>query len=525
MESISTYFEIYRNIFVLDFLRYFIPASVAFLLFWVIFRKTLGHRFIQQRWPSNKRLWSEFKYSLSTVAIFAIIGVGIYLAKQNGYTQFYDEPSQFGSAYLVISFIIMVLFHDMYFYWTHRWMHHPEIYRHVHKVHHLSTNPSPWAAYSFHPLEAVVQALVFPILIFTIPVYTGTAFIFLLYMILRNVMGHLGLELFPKKFMKQAWINWHTTTTHHNMHHEHFNYNYGLYFTWWDKWFGTEHKSYKERFEDVTHRKPDKTKVIVTLLLFSITGLSAQTPEGQWMTFDESSGAPLSIISVYKNKQADLWEGRIDSVILLPNQGENPICTECTGKLKDQPVIGMRFMWGYEKSGTEWIDGYITDPVDGTIYTSKIWFENENQLSVRAYGGPLGFFHRTQTWHSVDGQGIEGLWKTIDDTFNMPKSLVRLRIVEGKLTGTIEKLFLLPHEGNFPICIECHDDLKNQPVVGLRIMKGFKENDGEWNDGSILDPGNGMTYSAKFWLKNENTLIIRGYLGPFFRTQEWKRKD
>ena len=406
---LNEFLSAYSKIILIDFLRYFIPASAAFLLFWILLKKVLNHRFIQSNWPKSSKLWYEFRYSLSTVLIFATIGTGVHLANQRGYFHIYNGIQEYGWIYFFFSLIIMIVFHDTYFYWTHRWMHHPKVYNYVHKVHHMSTNPSPWAAYSFHPFEAIVQAMVLPIMLAFMPVHRLALFIFLIYMILRNVHGHLGFELFPKRFIRSKWINWHTTTTHHNMHHQYFNSNYGLYFTWWDKWFGTEHKSYKERFEDVTHRKPDKAKVIVMLLLFSITGLSAQTPEGQWMTFDESSGAPLSIIEIYQSQQTNLWEGRIDSVILLPNQGENPICAKCPGRLKDQPVIGMRFMSGYEKSGKEWGDGYITDPVDGTIYTSKIWFENENQLSVRAYGGPLGFFHRTQTWLRVDGQGIEGL--------------------------------------------------------------------------------------------------------------------
>lgn len=524
MGSFSTYFEIYQHIFLIDFLRYFIPASAAFLIFWKVFRKPLKHRFIQKRWPSNKRLWSEFKYSIGTVAIFATIGVGIYLAKENGYTQLYDVADQFGNFYMVLSFIIMVLFHDMYFYWTHRWMHHPKVYRYVHKVHHKSTNPSPWAAYSFHPLEAVVQAMVFPILIFTLPVYTGTAFAFLLYMILRNVWGHLGFELFPKRFMERRWINWHTTTTHHNMHHEHFNYNYGLYFTWWDKWFGTEHESYKERFEDVTHRKPEKSKVIIALFLFSFFGLNAQTPEGRWMTFDERTNRPLSIIQIFKDHDRNTYHGKIDSILIAPHLAENGICTQCEGNKKDQPIIGMELIWGFEKNGDTWKYGEILDPETGSVYTSKIWLEGTDDLYVRGYAGLFNLFYRTQKWTRLtSGNGIEGVWTSIDDRFDKPRAHVELRIENGELKGYVRKVFLLPHEGNYPLCSECEDDLKNQPIVGMKIMSDYRKVNDRWIDGTVLDPGNGTKYSSVFWLQDEGTLHIRGYWGPFYRTQVWRR--
>lgn len=255
MDSFNALVDTYLHIITIDFLRYFIPASLAFFLCWILFKEKLKHRFIQKNLPSAKKLWTEFRYSMSTVSIFAVIGVGIVTADKHGLTQLYHKVGDFGLLYLAGSLLIMVLFHDMYFYWTHRWMHHPRLYKYVHRVHHLSTNPSPWAAYSFHPLEAIVQALVFPIILFSMPVHTSVAFAFLIYMIVRNVWGHLGYELFPKRFMNLKWLNWHTTTTHHNLHHEKFTANYGLYFTWWDRWFNTEHKQYEERFREVTHRE------------------------------------------------------------------------------------------------------------------------------------------------------------------------------------------------------------------------------------------------------------------------------
>jgi sterol desaturase/sphingolipid hydroxylase (fatty acid hydroxylase superfamily) len=88
--------------------------------------------------------------------------------------------------------------HDAYFYWALRLMHHPKIFKHVHLVHHRSTNPSPWAAYSFHPIEAVLEAGIFPLIVFTIPMHSLALVTVLIYMITRNVLGHLGMEILPK---------------------------------------------------------------------------------------------------------------------------------------------------------------------------------------------------------------------------------------------------------------------------------------------------------------------------------------
>lgn len=247
--------EIFKTAIVIDFFRYFITASIAYLFFWVLFKKQWHHKIIQSKSPSFKKKWAEFGYSMSTVVIFSIVGTCIISAKISGYTQIYSELNDYPLWWLPMSIVVMILIHDGWFYWAHRMMHHPKIFKHVHLVHHRSTNPSPWAAYSFHPIEAVVEASIFPFLVFTIPVHDLALVSFLIYMIIRNVIGHLGIEFLPKWVIDNKWINWHTTTTHHDMHHKHFDSNYGLYFTWWDRWLDTEHAAYQETFEEVASRK------------------------------------------------------------------------------------------------------------------------------------------------------------------------------------------------------------------------------------------------------------------------------
>ena len=247
--------EAYPFILVQDFLRYFIAASAAYLLFWVIWKKRWQHRIIQNKLPKWKKMSFEFRYSMSTVFIFSLNGIIIFSLIQAGYTTIYESIGDFGRGYFLFTILLMILIHDAYFYWTHRLMHHPRIFRHVHLVHHRSTNPTPWAAYSFHPFEAQIQAGVYYIFILTFPVHGLALFLFLLYMITRNVLGHLGIEFLPKWFINNRWLNWHTTTTHHDLHHKDFNNNYGLYFTWWDNWCKTTHKKYEEKFTEVTTRE------------------------------------------------------------------------------------------------------------------------------------------------------------------------------------------------------------------------------------------------------------------------------
>lgn len=121
-------------------------------------------------------------------------------------------------------------------------------------------------------------------------------------------------------------------------------------------------------------------------------------------------------------------------------------------------------------------------------------------------------------------ENITGLWKTIDDETGKPKSIVNIYIKDGKLYGDIVKLFRTPTEDQDPICDKCDDDdpRKNKKIIGMTIINDMVFDDGEWEDGEILDPKKGKTYDCKLWVEN-GKLQVRGYIAFFYRTQEWLR--
>ena len=538
--------QLFPEVLLSDFLRYLIVASWAYLFFWVIFKKKWSHRIIQSKPLKVRQMWFEFRYSMSTVCIFALVGWGITVAKRAGYTQIYNDPGEYGWGWFLISIPLIILIHDAYFYWIHRFMHHPKLFKKIHLVHHRSTNPSPWAAYSFHPLEALLEAGIFPLVVFTLPASSWALFIFLIYMITRNVLGHLGIEFLPGWFIRNKWINWHTSTTHHDLHHKYFHYNYGLYFTWWDKWFGTEHSRYRETFEKITDTrggdssKKEEVKGVRTNLntklhkrvlgIFWVLGIvlsvstQAQSVEGVWQTYHEKNGHPLSLIQIKENHGR--IEGEVAKIYLQPWEGEDPICAKCLGKRNGQRVIGMEFLWGFSKEGNTWKKGKILDPATGEIYASKLWLENDTTLKVRGYGGPLNMLYRTQTWtRKKRSKKVTGVWETIDDQSGTPQSLVELVEKEGQLSGRILKIILQAWEGEDPICRSCPGEKKAAKIVGMTILWDFKWGGNQWEEGHILDPGNGKVYASSMWLTDESTLKVRGYWGPFYRTQTWKRVD
>ena len=157
-------------------------------------------------------------------------------------------------AYYILAFPLMFIIHDTYFYWTHRLMHHKKLFNIMHLVHHKSTNPSPWAAYAFHPFESIVEVGIFVVFLFTIPVHKTHIPLFFLFSIIYNIYGHLGWELYPKGFSKTSIGKWINTSVNHNQHHKYFKGNYGLYTLFWDRMMGTIRPDYDEAFEEVKNR-------------------------------------------------------------------------------------------------------------------------------------------------------------------------------------------------------------------------------------------------------------------------------
>jgi uncharacterized protein (DUF2147 family) len=120
-----------------------------------------------------------------------------------------------------------------------------------------------------------------------------------------------------------------------------------------------------------------------------------------------------------------------------------------------------------------------------------------------------------------------GLWKTIDDDGKTEKSLVRITDGGGTLTGKIEKIFDAAKQDSK--CDKCTDERKDRPVLGMIILRNLKldaDDKEAWSGGEILDPNNGKTYRARLKpVEGGKQLQMRGYMGPFFRTQVWQRVE
>lgn len=244
--------------YVAHFLRYIVMAGVAYLLFYVLFRRRALARKIQAAFPKFAEMRREIAYSLLSFAVFCGSGWLTALFYWLGWGHIYTRIGKYGWPYFWFSLVALIFIHDTWFYWTHRLMHWKPVFPVFHRVHHLSHNPTPWASFSFHPLEAAVQAIIFPLTILFLPIHPLVAVMWLVYMTAMNVVGHLGFEILPAGFLRNRFWRWHNTSVHHNMHHRYVHCNYGLYFNIWDRLMGTNHPRYEEEYDRVcaVHDKP-----------------------------------------------------------------------------------------------------------------------------------------------------------------------------------------------------------------------------------------------------------------------------
>jgi sterol desaturase/sphingolipid hydroxylase (fatty acid hydroxylase superfamily) len=239
-----------------DLSRYLIAAGVLTALL-LVFRGFAERRRIQQgRRATRADYTRELLSSMRTVAVYAVVTLAILVGRETGVILMKLQDATLWT--IAWQFVLMVLAHDAWFYWAHRAMHAKRLFRATHLHHHKSRTPTPWTAYSFTMTEAVIEVAFVPVFLLLTSqlgiAYAGLAIVtFIWHQMIRNVMAHAGSELFPAGWVDNPWTDWIATTTHHDLHHSS-GHNYGFYFTWWDRWMGTEHPRYKEAFREATMR-------------------------------------------------------------------------------------------------------------------------------------------------------------------------------------------------------------------------------------------------------------------------------
>lgn len=391
--------------------------------------------------PGQRR--SEWAWSMHSVLVFGAMGSLVWLGWQRGLFRILHDTQELGWGYALASLVLLIVLHDTWFYWTHRLLHLPRLMRWAHARHHRSLAPTPWAAYSFGTLDALINALYLPCVLWLMPLHEGVILIWGIHQTLRNALGHCGVEVIPLPWLRGFWGRWFTTTLHHEMHHAYSRGNYGLYFRWWDVWCGTEQVAYAPALNSLCAqiaaaasspvppakplRRPPllswlgSTLILALGLLCAVVLIGpksafAQTPPmtspsqsslaasgfhpllGEWATQGHGSRVRLRPCEGQPQQLCGtvvwLWEP-LDKQgkAMLDAQNPNPA-------LSQRPLIGVDILTGFRlPSGPAYSgEGRIYNPEDGRTYTARMRLRNADTLELE---GCVLLFCAKQIWRKM----------------------------------------------------------------------------------------------------------------------------
>eukprot|EP00164_Ancoracysta_twista_P021756 GFYU01039738.1.p2 GENE.GFYU01039738.1~~GFYU01039738.1.p2 ORF type:complete len:324 (-),score=68.20 GFYU01039738.1:255-1109(-) len=184
----------------------------------------------------ENQIAKEIQVSCISVPVITILTLPIFLAEVRGYSKLYgsgEHPEGWTWwGYGLVSLIGFLSFNDMGIYWIHRWLHHPLLYKPIHKLHHKWLVPTPYAAIAFHPVDGWAQSLPYHIFIFLIPLHKVMYLTLFVMVQIWTISIHDGYYILPFNSIAGKVIN---GAAHHTDHHLYFYFNYGQYTTLWDR--------------------------------------------------------------------------------------------------------------------------------------------------------------------------------------------------------------------------------------------------------------------------------------------------
>jgi sterol desaturase/sphingolipid hydroxylase (fatty acid hydroxylase superfamily) len=223
---------------------YLLAAFSVYHLLYSILGEKLSILPLKSTPKSNNLITEDIKLSILSGLVFALTAACFMVCYQRGYTQAYTQWNIHGLGYLIVSYIVVLLLQDTYFYFMHRISHHPFFFQWFHKGHHRSRPPTPWTFFALEPYEAIMQAVLLLGITLVMPLYLGVLIAVLLTMMTWAIGNHLGIAVVPHSFLSCHLGRWFIGSAHHLVHHRKLNRHYGLYFTFWDRLLGTQDPDY-----------------------------------------------------------------------------------------------------------------------------------------------------------------------------------------------------------------------------------------------------------------------------------------
>jgi sterol desaturase/sphingolipid hydroxylase (fatty acid hydroxylase superfamily) len=375
-----------------DVTRYAVFAIGVWLALWVVFAGVLRGRKIRDQTPRAQQLALEFVISLRSIAIFSTIGLATFMLERFGLLPGPQIAASWGLGWFWASLALIIVAHDAYFYWAHRLMHDPRLFRVFHRRHHKSMNPSPFTAYSFDLGEAAIMGAFVPLWMLIVPTQWPVIGLFMLHQIVRNTLGHAGYELMPTRGDGRPLFDWLTTTTHHDLHHAQAGWNYGLYFTWWDRLMGTEHPEYHARFAAAVRKPLLPAKSVAAPITISVAfvagalALTAQPARAQTQALAGDWATPgLGAVVRFEPcpGASDTTCGRL---VWAWDQTQMPHLR-----------VGEMMIRGLVWRDGAWRDGRLLNPEDGRTYSGAIRPDGD-LIRLRGCAGP---FCQEQSWRRL----------------------------------------------------------------------------------------------------------------------------
>ncbi|ESP01970.1 hypothetical protein LOTGIDRAFT_206094 [Lottia gigantea] len=207
------------------YLLYLIVASFSY--FFIYDRRLTKHpQFLKNQ------IALEIECACKSIPMMSIPTVFMFFMEIRGYSKLYDNVHDWKHGWfgIVWSIATFILFTDMAIYWIHRWLHLKQVYKYLHKLHHKWKVTTPFASHAFHPLDGFIQSLPYHLYPFFFPLHKITYLVLFVFVNIWTVSIHDGDYRVPT--LLKAVIN---GSAHHTDHHLFYSYNYGQFFTLWDK--------------------------------------------------------------------------------------------------------------------------------------------------------------------------------------------------------------------------------------------------------------------------------------------------
>lgn len=146
----------------------------------------------------KNQIRQEIAQTLQSLPIMAVFTAPAFLAEIKGYSLLYLDTQKYGMWYMVLQFPLFLMFTDCGIYWIHRYLHHPAIYRHLHKPHHKWIMPTPYASHAFHPLDGFAQSVPYHLFPFILPLHKVSYLVLFTFINIWTVMiRESSLKLAP----------------------------------------------------------------------------------------------------------------------------------------------------------------------------------------------------------------------------------------------------------------------------------------------------------------------------------------